>query len=184
MEQIGYAIVDANGSEVKFWGDASGQCAGVPDFIDWPSKDRSYCPAPNMGNNGARFVARMLEQSEGDSASENIAFDGTQVVVTRVLARAVTPPPAAPTITDFESAIQGHIDAAARIRGYTSGLSLVSYLSSTNPTWAAEAAAFLPWRDAVWAYVYQQLALVQAAQRVQPTPSAFIDELPAIVWPS
>lgn len=40
------------------------------------------------------------------------------------------------------------------------------------------------WRDAVWTYVYEQLALVQAGQRTQPTIAEFIAELPAIVWPA
>lgn len=89
MDQIGYSLVDANGNEVRFWGDSFGVLVSAPDYIDWPSGDRSYCPASGMVNNGAQFATRWLDQSVGDSASQSIAFDGTKVVVTRVLAKIV-----------------------------------------------------------------------------------------------
>lgn len=91
------------------------------------------------------------------------------------------PPP--PTEADYGAAIQAHIDGAARARGYDSGVALVSYLSSTNPSWAAEAATFNTWRDAVWAYAYGELAKVQGGQRAQPTIAEFVAELPQVVWP-
>jgi len=52
------------------------------------------------------------------------------------------------------------------------------------PQWAAEAAAFAAWRDAVWTYAYAELAKVQAGQRAQPTVTDLIAELPAIIWPA
>lgn len=92
-------------------------------------------------------------------------------------------PVAAKTVEDFRRAIQGQIDACARDRSYDSGITCASYAGSTNPVWAAEAAAFIAWRDAVWAYAYAELAKVQAGQREAPTVEAFLAELPALSWP-
>lgn len=95
---------------------------------------------------------------------------------------ALEPPP--PTIDDYRRAIQAHVDATARDRQYDSGVSCASYVNSTNPTWAAEASAFVQWRDAVWAYAFTELDKVQQGQRPQPTVAEIIGELPAIAWPS
>lgn len=89
-----------------------------------------------------------------------------------------------PTEAVFAKAIQTHIDATAKAKNYGDGTACASYSNSTNPAWAAEAQAFIAWRDAVWVYVYTQLAAVQSNQRTAPTVQGFISELPAMVWPS
>jgi hypothetical protein len=89
----------------------------------------------------------------------------------------------ASAIDDYRAAIQAHVDATARARNYDSGLTCASYVGSTNPAWAAEAAAFVPWRDAVWVYAFAELDKVQNGQRPQPSIAEIIAELPAIVWP-
>ncbi len=91
------------------------------------------------------------------------------------------PPPA---VADYQAAIVAMLDAAAQARRYDNGLSLSTYVASTNPTWAAEAQAYVGWRDAVWAYAYTQLDLVQSGQRAQPTVEALLAELPALTWPA
>lgn len=91
------------------------------------------------------------------------------------------PPP--PTQQEYANAIQAHVDATARARDYMDGVSLASYVASTNPTWAAEAAAFVSWRDIVWAYAYEQLDAVENGLREQPTVAGLVAELPAITWP-
>jgi hypothetical protein len=83
----------------------------------------------------------------------------------------------------YSAAVQAHIDATARGRGYDSGVSLASYVASTITSWAAEAAAFVAWRDAVWAYAYMELAKVRNAERSQPTVAELVAELPTITWP-
>lgn len=88
-----------------------------------------------------------------------------------------------PTLDDYENAIQSVVDATAKEKLFRDGVTLASYTASTNPQWAAEAAAFVAWRDAVWAYAYAELAKVQAGEREQPSPADFLTELPAIVWP-
>jgi hypothetical protein len=105
-----------------------------------------------------------------------------------VLGITVEPDPEAapytPTQADYEAAIEAHVNTTAKERQYRSDVSCVSYISSTIPQWAAEAAAFNTWRDQVWAYAYNQLYAVAQGQRTQPTIPALIAELPAITWPA
>lgn len=88
------------------------------------------------------------------------------------------PPP--PTLDDYRLAVQSHIDATARERLYDSGVSLASYVASTDAAWAAEAEAFVAWRDAVWQQVY---ALWDDPPDPLPTPAELIALLPEITWP-
>jgi len=97
------------------------------------------------------------------------------------------PPPPPPTLDDYRQAVQAHIDVTAQQRQYDSGYTCASYVNSTNPQWAAEAQAFIAWRDAVWAYSFAELAKVEDGEREQPTVEQFVAELAAAVpmeWPS
>lgn len=93
------------------------------------------------------------------------------------------PEPEPPTLDDYRIAIQTHIDATARQRDYDGGVSCASYVNSTNPQWAAEAQAFVAWRDAVWAHAFTELDKVQQELRAQPTVEEFLLELPMMQWP-
>lgn len=96
---------------------------------------------------------------------------------------AAADPPPALTASDFTGAVQAHLDATARTRNYDGILSACSYATSTNLPFSVEGQACVAWRDAVWLYCYQQLALVQAGSRAIPaSTAAFIDELPTISW--
>jgi hypothetical protein len=90
--------------------------------------------------------------------------------------RAVTP-------SDYANAIQAVLDQAAIERRYTSGDTMATYVNSTNATWAAEAAAFVKWRDAVWLYAYTQLDAVKAGEIVPPALDVFLASLPTADWP-
>lgn len=90
------------------------------------------------------------------------------------------PPPVLPTIEDYKAAVQSHIDDAARSRLYSDGNSLAIYTASTNPQWAAEAVAFVAWRDAVWSQIY---ALWADPPDPPPSPADLVASLPEIVWP-
>lgn len=85
-------------------------------------------------------------------------------------------------IEQFRAAIQAHVDAAAISRRYDSGNSLATYVASSNPDWAAEAHAFVIWRDAVWAYAYVEMDRVLGGLREKPTVQEFLDELPVMDW--
>ncbi|MCW8279849.1 hypothetical protein K7A42_03035 [Agrobacterium sp. InxBP2] len=88
------------------------------------------------------------------------------------------------TITDYENAIQNLVDSTARERQFRDGVTLASYIGSTKPRWAAEAQAFVAWRDNVWFYAYGELAKVKAGQREQPTVEQFLAEIAPIAWPA
>jgi len=93
------------------------------------------------------------------------------------------PPAPSPNITDYENAIQNLVDSTARERQFRDGVTLASYTASTKPKWAAEAQAFVAWRDNVWFYAYGELAKVQAGQRPQPNIEQFLGEIAPIAWP-
>jgi hypothetical protein len=88
----------------------------------------------------------------------------------------------AATVERFRQAIQQHVDRTARERLYDNGHTLASYISSTNSQWAAEAQAFVAWRDAVWLYAYVELDKVMVGKREQPSFEDFVGELPSISW--
>ncbi|MBC2887323.1 hypothetical protein H7Q97_18240 [Ochrobactrum sp. CM-21-5] len=88
-----------------------------------------------------------------------------------------------PTVEDYRAAIQSLIDGKAQEKQYDSGATLASYVNSTIPQWAAEATAFVAWRDQVWAYALAELDKVQNGQREQPSVEAFLAELPVFEWP-
>lgn len=91
---------------------------------------------------------------------------------------------ATPAETDYEAAIQSLVDATATERKFRDGVTMASYVNSTNPQWAAEAIAFVAWRDGVWAYAYSELDKVMTGQRSQPTVEAFLAEIEPINWPT
>lgn len=79
-------------------------------------------------------------------------------------------------------AVQNHLDATARTRGYDGILSLCSYASSGDATFAAEGQAGVAWRDACWRHCYGVMADVQNAARAIPTEAELVAELPVIGW--
>ena len=119
-----------------------------------------------------------------------VPIDAANRHYAELLASGVTIEPAeTPLVTekDYSTAIQAHIDETAQLRpggGYADGVTASSYVSSTVPVWAADANAFVAWRDSVWIYAFTELAKAQAGQRSAPTVGDFIKELPAIKWPA
>lgn len=108
-----------------------------------------------------------------------IGFDGTIVYIEEDLPD-LTP---APTLQDYQAAVQETVDEAARSMLFNDGVTMASYVASTVGPWAAQAQAFISWRDNVWQYAYSELSKVQAGEREQPTVAEFLLELPEIVWP-
>lgn len=83
---------------------------------------------------------------------------------------------------DLGHAIQSHVDKVARARDADSGVLLASYVTSTIPAWAADAVAFIAWRDAVWLACYGVLADVEAGTRAIPSHAELIGLLPDPPW--
>lgn len=84
--------------------------------------------------------------------------------------------------TLMANAVQVHMDAAAKARGYDSLLSAVSYADEAAvTTFQTEGKALRAWRSNVWAACYKLLAEVQAGTRAVPTAAQLIGLLPALV---
>lgn len=88
----------------------------------------------------------------------------------------------AEAVDRYRAAVDQRIEVVARSRDYASSLHCVTYLHSTIEAWAAEAAAFVAWRDAVWVAVYAALDAWQAGGE-EPGVDALVASLPAIAWP-
>lgn len=81
----------------------------------------------------------------------------------------------------YEQAVQAKLDDAARAARYDSIATAVSYAEEPPvPKFQKDGIAFRAWRSLVWAYAYEQLALVLAGGREQPTVEAFLLELPEL----
>jgi hypothetical protein len=91
-----------------------------------------------------------------------------------------TQPTTEQIIAAASAAIEAHVEATARARGYTSAVSCATYAASTIPAWKAEGVAFVAWRDAVWTAA---LASLEAAKAGGPIPDNPLTGLPQIQWP-
>jgi hypothetical protein len=96
------------------------------------------------------------------------------------------PPPKTPEQieAEFVAKVQSRLDTFARSRGYDGILSACTYVTSTNPKFAAEGQYCVQARDATWAKCYAILTSVQAGQRPVPTWEELEAELPALEWPA
>lgn len=108
-----------------------------------------------------------------------VGFDGQLAYVKEELPD-LTPEP---TLQDYQSAVQSMVDETARSKLFNDGVTMASYAASTVGPWAAQAQAFIAWRDNVWQYAYSELSKVQAGEREQPSIEDFLLELPEIIWP-
>jgi hypothetical protein len=95
----------------------------------------------------------------------------------------------APSLKDYDIAIELELDRDAREAGYYDPLDRIppidracSYAAYPNP-YQAEAQTFVVRRAAVWAYAYQVQADVEAQLRTQPSIPELIAELPQRVIP-
>lgn len=156
--------------------------AGAWSITAKPELGFSYLGLFFNADTGA--AVHLREGGQGPMTPEEIALT---LEYLRNLPPPVYSPPSATEIlltlkSEAEAAIQTLLDSTARTRGYDSMLSLCTYASSSNPTFAAEAAAGMDWRDAVWTYAGTMLAAIQSGARTVPTLEAFLSELPAIGW--
>ena len=111
-------------------------------------------------------------------------LDANNNVVASLVDPALPPvPTTAQIIAQLETAVQTYVDSIAKKRGYDSGVSCASYASSTITTFAADALAFIKWRDDVWITCQQiENTDLAATPPIIPTASAVIAALPVAPW--
>lgn len=93
------------------------------------------------------------------------------------------PEPYIPTAEEIKqsliNAVQSHLDATARAKGYDGILSAVSYAGDAIvPQFDIEGQSYKTWRSQVWAFCYAYLADVQEGTKEVPTASELIALLP------
>jgi hypothetical protein len=76
-------------------------------------------------------------------------------------------------------AIDRHVEAQAGTMGYNGAAHLASYVASSVPDWAAEAQAFVTWRDQIWQAAIGMLGRMDPTN--PPSVEAVLAELPD--WP-
>lgn len=86
------------------------------------------------------------------------------------------------TVKDYEDAVQAHLDAKAREKGYDSIYTCIGYWNSTVPSFAAEARLASEWRDQVWTKCHEVLNAWGAGEIEQPTIAQLIAMLPTLQW--
>ncbi len=103
------------------------------------------------------------------------------------LAAGNTPEPAidtGPTLEQqVEKAIDQLLDKTVQARRYTNIVSCVSYIGSSNETFAAEARAASDWRDAVYTRGYELLADPPAGVTTVDQVLALLPQAAEFGWP-
>lgn len=87
----------------------------------------------------------------------------------------------APTVADFDAAMEEHLRNEREARGYTTREPDV-YLNSQVPRWASDARDWVAHRDAVMLYALDCMNAVEAGTRPAPTVEEFTAGLPSISW--
>jgi hypothetical protein len=124
--------------------------------------------------------ARVREIHGEDSAimaDGSVRLTQSQRLLTEEELAAVTPTEAEDAERAIAAEVDARIEAQARALGYNSAAHLAGYATSTVPEWAAEAAAFVVWRDQVWVAVFAARAEAIASGQV-PTLDAVLAALP------
>mgnify|MGYP001585451714 CR=1 FL=1 len=83
----------------------------------------------------------------------------------------------------YKTELEKLLNSVAAQKDYRSQLSIVSYTSSSNPQWKAEADSFIDWRDALYSYALQVMDNVLNGNIPAPTLEDFLQGAPVIVWP-
>lgn len=87
----------------------------------------------------------------------------------------------APTLADFDNAMEDHLRAEREARGYTTR-EPDAYLKSSVPRWKTDADNWVAHRDEVMTYALDLINAVQSGQREPPTMEEFLAGLPRITW--
>ena len=82
----------------------------------------------------------------------------------------------------FTSAVQAHMDAAARSRGFDDIKSAVTYADEPAvPSFQADGQRFRAWRSLSWQKCYEVMAAVRDGTRPIPSSGELLSELPTLL---
>ncbi len=113
----------------------------------------------------------------------NIALTAEEVIEYEQIQAAWNAAATARAYADFLTLLGQYLDTKALERQYSSAISCATYINSTNPTWSAEAQAFVSWRDAFLIAAYEYQAEVEGGQIPDPSFDDFLNQAPPLVWP-
>lgn len=82
----------------------------------------------------------------------------------------------------YEIAISDYINSIASSRGYDNAVSISTYVSSTNPSWKAEADAFVAFRDLSWEYFINIQDGIRDGLLKPTSVELFLSNAPVIDW--
>lgn len=129
-------------------------------------------------------VVTNIAEADYPLDSNWIADDGTAVIGGTWDGQQFFPPePIQPTVDEYTTAVQAHMDGKARERNYDGILSACTYASSSVPKFAAEGQVCIAWRDGVWSSCYRLLDAVMQGEIAAPSVGELIEILPELIWP-
>ena len=85
-------------------------------------------------------------------------------------------------IADYISALEAHMDALAKAKGYDDRKTCALRAGIVGSPFQVEGVKFALWMDNCYALGYTIIAEVQSGVRAMPTIEEFIAELPVLVW--
>jgi len=156
---------------------------GVQSAAWWPEESTEG----ELGTNkkwGAEVFTLDTERKVVKVARKQVTMTAAEKAARDALIAEQVAAEQAAVMAEFEQAVQGRLNGAAIAAKYDSIENAVSYAEEPAvPKFQNDGKAFRAWRSKVWAYAYEQLALVLAGEREQPTVEAFLLELPVLELP-
>lgn len=137
---------------------------------------------------GDNIPADVVEIAKDEHAALLAGQAEGKIIAADANGRPVLQDPPPPTIEQIvagiTSAVQSHMDAAAKARGYDDIKSAVTYADEPAvPRFQAEGQAFRAWRSLCWAKCYELLDEFQAGTRPLMTADEVIAALPELTLP-
>jgi hypothetical protein len=122
---------------------------------------------------------------DSEQVAAGLADGKTPMTAEEVEAHKNPPKTTGRLIDEFKSAIQSHMDDAAKSAGYDDIKAAVTYADEPSvPKFQNEGRAFRAWRSLCWAYGYQEMDKVLGGTRPMPTVAELISELPVLELPA
>ncbi len=167
------------------WNSADYPAGTLHPLITVPD-ETAIAPTIEIPNPDCKIPADAVEITDAEHAALLEAQTVGKIIQADANGYPITVNPPPPTLDEVKAsltrAVQTRLDAVPAARGYDSAERCISYLGSTNPTFAAEAAAINTWRDAVWTHCIALLDQVTAGALPVPTEVELIAGLPAAPW--